>query len=257
MNKKFKTIALSGVLLASTVFSAGAASAAHGKQTQSYETVQVYHINLDSLLQANPQDLLDRLYDHINSNLPEGEWYIPWLEQVIPAVPEKEQPAPEPEQPAPTPAPEKGQPAPAPAPTPTPAPQPQQPDNAGSVEGVHELAQEVARLVNEERAKAGLGPLTLDADLSNMALDKAKDMYHNNYFSHNSPTYGSPFDMMNQYNIPYSYAGENIAKGQRTAEQVMNDWMNSEGHKKNILGPNFTKIGVSYYNDVWVQEFTG
>lgn len=266
MNKKFKTIALSGVLLVSTVFSAGAASAAAVEQNKDYEVAKVYQINLDSLdldslLQADPQDLLERLYDHINSNFPQGEWKNPW--QPAPA-PEVEQPTPAPspeiEQPTPAPAPEVEQPTPEPAPAPAPtkpAPTPEQPNNNGSAEGVSELAQEVARLVNEERAKAGLGPLTLDTALSNMALDKAKDMYHNNYFSHNSPTYGSPFDMMDQYNIPYSHAGENIAKGQSTAQQVMTDWMNSEGHKQNILNPNFTKIGVSYYNNVWVQAFTG
>lgn len=116
-------------------------------------------------------------------------------------------------------------------------------------------ANQVVDLVNQERAKAGLAPLTSDPALTNMALDKAKDMYNNNYFDHTSPTYGSPFDMMNQYGIRYSYAGENIAKGQRNPQEVMNAWMNSDGHRKNILSANFAKIGVAYYNGVWVQEF--
>jgi len=120
-----------------------------------------------------------------------------------------------------------------------------------------QFVNEVFNLVNQERAKAGLSQLTLDTALSNMAQDKAKDMYANNYFDHNSPTYGSPFDMMRQYNIPYSYAGENIAKGQRTPQEVMNAWMNSPGHRANILNPNFKKIGVAFYNYEWVQEFTG
>ncbi len=90
-----------------------------------------------------------------------------------------------------------------------------------------------------------------------MAMDKAKDMYNRNYFDHVSPTYGSPFDMMKSYNIPFSYAGENIAKGQRTPQEVMTAWMNSQGHRENILNPNFKKIGVAYYNGEWVQEFTG
>jgi uncharacterized protein YkwD len=88
-----------------------------------------------------------------------------------------------------------------------------------------------------------------------MALDKAKDMYNKGYFDHNSPTYGSPFDMMKQYGISYRYAGENIAKGQRTPQEVMTAWMNSPGHRANILSANFTTIGVAYYNGVWVQEF--
>nr|WP_240414844.1 CAP domain-containing protein [Paenibacillus periandrae] len=117
------------------------------------------------------------------------------------------------------------------------------------------FASQVVDLVNQERAKAGLNPLTSDSALSAMALDKAKDMYNNHYFDHNSPTYGSPFDMMNQYGIKYTYAGENIAMGQKTPQEVMTSWMNSEGHRQNIMNPNYTKIGVSYYNGEWVQEF--
>lgn len=117
------------------------------------------------------------------------------------------------------------------------------------------FASRVVTLVNQERAKAGLQALTVDSALTNMALDKAKDMYANNYFDHNSPTYGSPFDMMKSYGISYSYAGENIAKGQQSPTAVMTDWMNSSGHRANILNANFTKIGVAYYNGEWVQEF--
>lgn len=116
-------------------------------------------------------------------------------------------------------------------------------------------ADQVVSLVNQERAKAGLKPLASDSALTKMALDKAKDMYNNNYFDHNSPTYGSPFDMMKSYGISYSYAGENIAKGQRNPQEVMDAWMNSAGHRQNIMSPNYTKIGVAYYNGEWVQEF--
>lgn len=116
-------------------------------------------------------------------------------------------------------------------------------------------ASQVVTLVNQERTKAGLSALVSDPALNSMALDKAKDMYNNKYFDHNSPTYGSPFDMMKAYGIRYSYAGENIAKGQRNPQEVMDAWMNSTGHRQNILSPNFTKIGVAYYNGEWVQEF--
>jgi len=126
-------------------------------------------------------------------------------------------------------------------------------DDSGSMASAY--AAQVVALVNKERANAGLSPLAEDSALSNMALDKAKDMYTNNYFDHTSPTYGSPFDMMKAYGISYSYAGENIAKGQRDPEEVMNAWMNSTGHRENILSPNYTKIGVAYYNGEWVQEF--
>jgi len=128
--------------------------------------------------------------------------------------------------------------------------------NSGSEVSNSSFATQVVTLVNQERAKAGLKPLTAtNATLTKMALDKAKDMYNNGYFDHNSPTYGSPFDMMKKYGINYSYAGENIAKGQRTPQEVMTAWMNSPGHRANILSANFTTIGVAYYNGVWVQEF--
>lgn len=118
-----------------------------------------------------------------------------------------------------------------------------------------DFAAQVVKLVNEERAKSGLKPLTVHDRLTTMAVDKAKDMSNNNYFSHTSPTHGSPFDMMKAYGISYRYAGENIAMGQRSPEEVMKSWMNSQGHRENILSPNFTMIGVGYYNGYWVQEF--
>jgi uncharacterized YkwD family protein len=119
------------------------------------------------------------------------------------------------------------------------------------------FANQVVTLVNAERAKAGLKPLASYAPLTKVAYDKAVDMYQNNYFSHQSPTYGSPFDMMRAYGVTYSYAGENIAKGQRTPGEVMQAWMNSPGHRANILSANFTRIGVAYYKGEWVQAFTG
>ncbi|MBW7475392.1 SCP-like extracellular [Paenibacillus oenotherae] len=120
-----------------------------------------------------------------------------------------------------------------------------------------QFEKQVLDLVNQARSSAGLNALTMDQSLSNVAMAKAKDMHNNNYFDHNSPTYGSPFEMMKKFGISYSYAGENIAKGQQSAQQVMNDWMNSPGHRANILNSNYTKIGIAYYSGEWVQEFTG
>ncbi|MGG1661060.1 CAP domain-containing protein [Brevibacillus sp. NRS-1366] len=120
-----------------------------------------------------------------------------------------------------------------------------------------DFAKQVADLVNQERAKAGLKPVQMDAALSKVALAKAADMSNNNYFDHTSPTYGSPFDMMKQFGISFMTAGENIAMGQRSPEEVMNQWMNSEGHRQNIMNPAFTKIGVGITNGYWVQEFIG
>jgi uncharacterized YkwD family protein len=119
-----------------------------------------------------------------------------------------------------------------------------------------QFAAEVVKLVNNERSKQGLKPLTSDAKLTEVALAKAKDMSNNNYFDHTSPTYGSPFDMMKKFGVSYTYAGENIAKGQQTPQEVMKDWMNSQGHRENILKAEYTQIGVAYYNGYWVQEFT-
>jgi len=120
--------------------------------------------------------------------------------------------------------------------------------------------QEVVRLVNAERAKNNQKPLKENWELSRVARTKSADMATQGYFSHTSPTYGSPFDMMKKFGIKYSSAGENIAYGQRTAAEVMKGWMNSPGHRRNILSPNFTEIGVGYATNskgtpYWTQMF--
>lgn len=121
---------------------------------------------------------------------------------------------------------------------------------------------QVVRLVNQERAAAGLGSLASDSQLADAAQKKAEDMAKNGYFSHTSPTYGSAFDMLKAAGISYRTAGENIAKGQKTAETVMNGWMNSSGHRANILSSGYTRIGVGFAVDgsgtpYWVQIFAG
>lgn len=122
------------------------------------------------------------------------------------------------------------------------------------------IENEVIRLVNIERSKRGLKPLKANWQLSRVARYKSMDMRDKNYFSHTSPTYGSPFKMMKDFRIYFTTAGENIAYGQRTAQEVMNSWMNSEGHRNNILSSNFTEIGVgiAYSKDkgiYWTQMF--
>ena len=134
--------------------------------------------------------------------------------------------------------------------------------STGTVSSVNSMEKQVASLTNSERKAAGLGSLTLDSQLSMLARMKAEDMAKNGYFSHTSPTYGSAFDMMKQYGVSYRTAGENIAKGQKTAESVMNGWMNSSGHRANILSSAYTHIGVGYAKDskgntCWVQIFKG
>lgn len=140
---------------------------------------------------------------------------------------------------------------------------PETPDNGGGNQQGSQIGgyeQQVADLVNKERAAAGLPALTVNGKLSQVAELKAEDMRDKNYFSHTSPTYGSPFDMIKQFGVTYKSAAENIAKGQKSPQSVMNGWMNSQGHRENILNSNYTEIGVGYVTDnngntYWVQMF--
>lgn len=120
---------------------------------------------------------------------------------------------------------------------------------------------EVFYLINEQRIAAGLVALQVDSELQNVAKIKAQDMVDNNYFSHTSPIYGSPFDMIKSFKISYKTAGENIAGNSKNSGAV-NAWMNSEGHKANILNSsyNYTGIGVvnsPKYGKIYVQMFIG
>ena len=117
--------------------------------------------------------------------------------------------------------------------------------------------QEVIRLVNEIRAENGLKALTYDWELSRVARFKSQDLKDNNYFAHNSPIYGTPFQMIRNFGISYRSAGENIAKGYATPQAVVNAWMNSSGHRANILNAGYTRIGVGYVagGSYWTQMF--
>ena len=135
-------------------------------------------------------------------------------------------------------------------------------DNQSTTGTFSSFQKEVTRLVNVERSKRGLSELSFNSELSNVATLKSQDMINKNYFSHTSPTYGSPFDMMKQFNISYRAAGENIAMGQKNPAEVVNAWMNSQGHRENILNPNFTDIGVGVAKSsngtlYWTQMFIG
>ena len=136
---------------------------------------------------------------------------------------------------------------------------PEQPGDPGSVPGVLAYEQEVVRLVNAERASYGLPALSIRADLCQYARVKSQDMNDSGYFSHTSPNYGSPFDMMKSFGITYSHAGENIAMGYSTPEAVVSAWMNSEGHRANIFSASYTELGVGYVADggYWTQWFVG
>ncbi|MBO4913654.1 MAG: hypothetical protein J5449_00470 [Oscillospiraceae bacterium] len=143
-------------------------------------------------------------------------------------------------------------------------PEPQEPEelpaaNEPAEDTVSAYEREVARLVNIEREKAGLAPLELDAELSRVARMKSQDMHDRGYFDHNSPTYGTPYQLMKSQGVRYNVAGENIAMGYRTPEAVVSAWMVSPGHRANILKASYTKIGVGYVADgnYWTQHFIG
>ena len=118
------------------------------------------------------------------------------------------------------------------------------------------LAVQVVDLVNGERAKAGCGALAEESHLDKAAQDYSDDMSARDFFSHNNPE-GVTFDKRIK-NAGYPKpGGENIAKGQTSPAQVMESWMNSEGHRANILNCSFTKIGVGVTTAgwYWVQDF--
>lgn len=117
----------------------------------------------------------------------------------------------------------------------------------------------VLELVNVERAKNGLSALQMDESVRKVARVKSSDMSKNKYFSHTSPTYGTPFEMLKSFGISYRAAGENIAQGYTTPEAVVKGWMNSAGHRANILNSKYTHIGVGYEasGNYWTQLFIG
>lgn len=120
---------------------------------------------------------------------------------------------------------------------------------------------EVLELINKQRTNNGLKPLQIDYEVQRMARIKAQDMVDNNYFAHESPIYGTPFNMLTSFKISYKTAGENIA-GNSSNSGAVQAWMNSSGHKANILNSSFTYTGIgvvnsSKYGKVYVQVFIG
>ncbi len=137
---------------------------------------------------------------------------------------------------------------------------PSTPSTPSGSNDITSLENEVVRLVNVERAKAGVPAIVQNSEVGRVARIKSEDFVKNNYFSHTSPTYGSPFDMLKSFGITFTAAGENIASGQKTAADVMNSWMNSSGHRANILNSTYNKIGVGVAKDsngsiYWTQMF--
>ncbi|MBS4199422.1 sporulation protein [Bacillus sp. FJAT-49732] len=234
--KKLVISTVAAAALIAAPFTTGKADAAG---FQPVNTKVVYY-------QANLSD-----YQDLNKLLSQYNIDLNQFFNYQPAPPSKQQPVkkPAPAQPAQKPVQQK--PAQKPAQQSKPAAQANSQLNA--------FEQQVVDLTNQERAKYGLSPLKVDIELSKVAREKSRDMSVNHYFDHTSPTYGSPFDMMKKFGITYRSAGENIAMGQQTPQEVVRAWMNSEGHRANILNSSYTHIGVGYVanGNYWTQQFIG
>lgn len=157
-------------------------------------------------------------------------------------------PNPTPEKPAPNPQPKPETPAPLPSPKPTPVPEPEPIPVPAPAKDFSAMQTEMLGYINTARADNNLAPLTLDTALCNGAYLKSKDMAENNYFSHTSPTYGSPFAMMKSLGVTYRAAAENIAKN-TSVKGAHNAFMNSTGHRQNILGSGYHKVGLGLYQE--------
>ena len=135
-------------------------------------------------------------------------------------------------------------------------------NNTGTIStSMNNDEKEVFDLINKQRTQNGLSPLKENSELQRVAKIKSQDMVNNNYFSHTSPTYGSPFDMMKSFKISYNTAGENIA-GNSSNSGAVTAWMNSPGHRANILNSSFNQTGIgvvtgSKYGKIYVQMFIG
>lgn len=136
--------------------------------------------------------------------------------------------------------------------------------NSGSSQTISTMTsdeKEVFNLINKQRTNNGLPSLKVDNEVQRVAKIKAQDMVNNSYFSHNSPTYGTPFQMLQNFKVSYKTAGENIA-GNSSNSGAVNAWMNSSGHKANILNKSFTHTGIGVvsspkYGKIYVQMFIG
>ena len=138
-------------------------------------------------------------------------------------------------------------------------PETETPEEDNSQSDYHAYVLRVVELVNEERAKAGLNPLILQENITEAAQVRAIETVTS--FSHTRPDGRHFTTALKEAGVSYRGAGENIAWGQKTPEQVMNGWMNSAGHRANILNEKYTSIGVGYYQNgsgvnYWTQLFT-
>ncbi|GEN53655.1 hypothetical protein HFA01_19170 [Halobacillus faecis] len=262
-----KSLMVSGALALSLLATPATSLASTGEVQQNVQvetkTIQIDSSQLNNWITDNEEALKNNKLQQVDFQSFFNQ-FAQKYQQVPPEQPKQEEPKAEtpvkeePKQEAPAPK-QEAEPAPAPE---QPAEEEVQKEENTQEEAASEVSafeKQVVELTNQEREKQGLAPLKLDTELSAVAKDKSLDMQQNNYFSHNSPNYGSPFDMMKSYGIDYRTAGENIAMGQTTPEEVVQGWMNSQGHRENIMNPNFTHIGVGHAEDgnYWTQMFIG
>ncbi len=186
-------------------------------------------LNLDFLFQEDCKD--DPSADIIVPEAPESEDTQPELPESTPSVPETNVPDTQP-----------------------PVSTPEDEVETTPSDTVHPYVLRIVELVNEERIKAGLNPVTLDTAASSAALIRSQEIVSS--FSHTRPDGSSFSTALKEQGISYRRAGENIAWGQRSPEEVMEGWMNSSGHRANILGESFTHIGVGYYQENGVNYWT-
>jgi|SRR5690625_1293423 len=251
-------IALSATLLFGGIFTNSADASANLDQSK-VQTYKVYY-SIDGKVQ---DDSWNKLYEFFNSFQAKKWNKVEWdkveqKEQPQKEQPKVDQPKEQSNEEAKVEQPKQEQPV---QQAPVESQVQKQPEQQSQSESqqLSQYENEVVTLTNQERSKNGLAPLQIDEELSVVAREKSHDMSTRNYFDHNSPTYGSPFDMMQSYGISYRAAGENIAKGQRTPQEVVNAWMNSPGHRANILNGSFTHIGVGFVEqgNHWTQMFIG
>ncbi|WP_077620687.1 CAP domain-containing protein [Bacillus sinesaloumensis] len=239
MKKTVLSLVVAGALLVTGPLASSASELDSSKNV--YEGRYVVSVNQTTNWNDLIQSILKKYYSQYNQTQPKVEEPAQPVEQ--PTAPKAQEPVKEPVTQQPV------------------QPKPSEPTNETTNPATHSVSQfeqEVVTLTNNERAKYGLQPLKLDVKLSEVARLKSSDMKQNGYFSHTSPTYGSPFEMMKQFGVQYRAAGENIAMGQRSPQEVVNAWMNSEGHRKNILSSTFTHIGVGHVEgNYWTQMFIG
>lgn len=248
----------------------------------SFRYTGIHSLTLQAFMDSNPvtQSQLLSSVNPVTVNTPETESgfgakrllsYAIEAESIEmepdPSLGPKSQPAAKPEQvrepqpvPATKPKPTAPKPEQLPKPTPQPEPEPPAPPKQPA-DGLTQNEREMLNLLNEERKSRGLEPLQVHLELTKIAKLKSKDLVELNYFSHQSPTYGSPFEMMKDFGISYLYAAENLA-GADNVSLAHNNLMNSPGHKANILNPNYTHIGIGIiasdkYGQIYTQMFIG